>query len=192
VGSKRSLARSVPALALALISGCALAIKGPDPDRPRGEVPHCDTGKGSVGLDTVAGSMFGLGAIAALADGEEGTGLALAAVGGLFIASAVRGNSSANACRAAYTEYNVAYQQRLREPPRPVARPTVAKQPRPIEPAPAPIENLEPAPEPQQPTPQIPRPETYGTPRPPPPKKPPATKPAETEDDWSAFWKEAP
>jgi hypothetical protein len=195
VASKGSLATSI----LALVSGCSLTIKGPDPDRPRNEVPHCDTGKGSVGLDAVASAMFGLGSIAALADGEEGTGLALAAVGGLFVASAVRGNTAANDCRAAYGEYNVAYQQMLRQPPRPEPRPaerprpTVARKPAVVEPPPAPappeppVETVEPAP-----VPQVPRPETYGTPRPPPATKKPAPKPADTEDDWSAFWKEAP
>ena len=200
----RSLARSVPAAALALISGCALTIRAPDPDRPRNEVPSCDTGKGSVGLDAVASVLFGLGSIAAFADGEEGTGLAFGALGGLFVASAVRGNSSANACRAAYSDYNVAYQQMLRQEPvaRPVdtrPRPTVARKPKPVELAPEPIagqiETLEPAPvaEPQ-PVPQVPRPEAYGTPRPAPTKKPaPAAKPAAPDDeDWSVFWKEAP
>ena len=198
MASKRSLARSVPAAALALVSGCALTIAGPDPERPRNEPPHCDSGKGAVGLDVVMSAMLGLGSIAAFADGEEGTGLALGAIGGLFVASAVRGNSSANACRGAYAEYSVAYQQMLRQervtravdaPPPVVRRPPAAKP----EPPPEPIENLEPAPVAEQ-TPQVPRPETYSTPRPPvaPKKPPPPAKRADSEEDWSVFWKEVP
>ncbi len=211
MASKRSLASSVPAVvltcALSVASGCALTIQGPDPERPRNEPPKCDSGKGSVGLDGVMTAMLGLGSIAAFSDGGEGTGLALGAVAGLFVASAVRGNSAANECRAAYTDYSVAYQQMLRQEP--VARPVQLPRPRPVgakkrppagaEPAPDPaqVENLEPAPsEPQQP--QVPRPETYGTPRPVPskpgePKKPPPAKRTDaSDDDWSSFWKEAP
>ena len=100
--------------ALSVASGCALTIQGPDPERPRNEPPKCDSGKGSVGLDAVMTAMLGLGSIAAFSDGEEGTGLALGAIGGLFVASAIRGNTAANACRAAYADYSVAYQQMLR------------------------------------------------------------------------------
>jgi hypothetical protein len=214
VASKRSLASSVPAVvltcALSVASGCALTIQAPDPERPRNEPPKCDSGKGSVGLDGVMTALFGLGSIAAFADGEEGTGLALAAIGGLFVASAVRGNSAANACRAAYGEYSLAYQQMLRQEPiaqpidpHPRPRPVVArkKPPRPVaQPVPEvapPIENLDPAPTVVE-QPQIPRPETYGTPRPASkpgePKKPPPKRHRTdaNDEDWSSFWKEAP
>lgn len=131
-----------------------------------------------------------IGGLAAIGEDAEGTGLALLAVGGLFVASAVRGNSAANECRAANAEYNVAYMRERRTPPIVDERerePIVDERPRPrVVPRTPPA--VAPAPE-APPVIANPSPEVVpATPAPPPAKQPP---PAD-DDDWSAFWKEAP
>lgn len=199
MGPVRSLAKSIPIVVLiGALTGCSLAIDAPDPQRPRNEVPKCDTGKGAVGMDGLMTTILGVASLAAFANDESGTGLALGAMGGLFLASAVRGNTAANECRAAFTDYNLAYQQNLlRDDVRPTPVPVVAKQkpkPKPTPDVQAPVEvqaELDP------PTPPTVKPETYASPRPPPaakkpvPQQPPAPKQAD-EDDWSDFWTEAP
>ena len=199
MGPVRSLAKSIPIVGLIVaLTGCSLAIDAPDPQRPRNEVPKCDTGKGAVGMDGLMTTILGVASIAAFANDESGTGLALGAMGGLFLASAVRGNNAANDCRAAFTDYNLAYQQNLlRDDVRPT--PVVVKQ------KPKPKPKVEPQPDVQAPVevqaeldPPAPvKPETYASPRPQPPvvKKPaPPQPPAKQtgEDDWSDFWTEAP
>jgi hypothetical protein len=199
-----------------LVSGCSLSIQGPAPDRPRHVIPSCDTGKGSVALDGVMGSLLAIGGISALSEDSEGAGLALLATAGLFVASAVRGNSAANECRAAYSEYNLAYERARRESvadlertpaPRPMRRPPPVK----VEPASPDVAPPEVAPpevppvvappiiappviapttKPAQPNPAQPNP---AQPNPAQPTPAPPTKPASPDDDdWSAFWKELP
>jgi hypothetical protein len=183
VASDRSLAIFLSLL----VGGCSLSIQGPAPDRPRHLVPACDTGKGSVALDGIMATGLGIGAFAALDEDAEGTGLALLATAGLFVASAIRGNGAANECRVAYGEYNAAYmrarrQESVGELPRPPApRPIVKRPPAEVEPeVPPVVASPEPAP-------------AYATPRPSTPPKPaPPPKPDPDDDDWSAFWKEAP
>ena len=158
-------------------------------------------------MDGLLTTILGVASIAAFANDESGTGLALGAMGGLFVASAIRGNTAANECRAAYTDYNLAYQQGLLRDERQTPVPVVAKK-RPAKPKPPPVVTQLPEEEQQQPAGQIdvepvaPTParpervEPYSTPRPPPVKKPvtPPAKPAATDDDedWSSFWTEAP
>jgi hypothetical protein len=201
VGTVRSLATLC--LVASLASGCALGISAPNPDRPRNEVPECDTGKGAVALDGLWATLSGLGAIAAFGDGEGGTGIALAGVAALFTATAVRGNGAANECRAAYDEFAL---ENRRQPPnefvaeRPVLPAPVKKKPKPpkkVEP-PSPDEIRVPDEEFAKPEPPPPE---YASPRPPPvvtpvkpapaPKKPAKQEPAD-DDDWSSFWKEQP
>jgi hypothetical protein len=123
----------------------------------------------------------------------------------------MRGNSAANECRAAFTDYNLAYQQGLlRDDVRPT--PVVVRKP-PVKPKPKPVPTQVPLDEQQQlagqvveePPPPV-TPETYASPRPPavvkkPAPQPPATAPAtpqkpkpadSADDDWSDFWTEAP
>ena len=45
---------------LSLISGCSFGLSGPDPLRPRNQLPECDTSKGLVVLDAVAATTAGL------------------------------------------------------------------------------------------------------------------------------------
>jgi hypothetical protein len=117
-------------------------------------------------------ALLGLGSIAAFADGEEGTGLALGAIGGLFVASAVRGNSAANACRVTASTAS-----RTSRAAGQAGRPALDlssrgsyRRSRACPEVPL-IENPEPAPATER-RPQVPWPETYGTPR-------PASKPGE-------------
>lgn len=192
--------RSLLACVLLVVSGCALAIEGPDPQRPRTEVPKCDTGKGAVGMDGLMVAVFGIASLATFAAGEEGSGLAFGATSGLFLASGMRGNGAANECRAAYDEYNalMAQRQLLEEEPRP--RPVVVKRPTKRPPKqPVAIEPAQPLVEDPQsrdvaapyatPRPAVtPEPEPAATKRSPPARTPTAAD----QDDWSSFWKEAP
>jgi hypothetical protein len=92
------------ALAHAL-GGCALALSGPAADRPRDQPPKCDTGKGLVVADAIAGSTMGLVTVLSLSEGA-GTGALLpATIGAAFMLSAVSGNQNVNACRQAIAAY---------------------------------------------------------------------------------------
>ena len=206
MASSRSLAFSLAVVLLG--SGCALAVSGPSPDRPRNEVPQCDTGKGLVAADGLWGTLFGVSSLAAFSNEETGVGVALGGITALFIASAMRGNNAANDCRNAFNEYNVAIrdeQQRLLADRQPAVK-VRPKKPKPVAP---PVEPPPPQAEPVEQTPE-PAPEPapeYTSPRPPQikpvakPEKPEPAKPAPkprskpqppTDDDWSSFWKEVP
>jgi hypothetical protein len=54
-----------------------------------------------VVLDGVVAGALGIGAIAAVADGSPGGGLAAALIGSLFVGSAVVGHRAANRCEEA-------------------------------------------------------------------------------------------
>lgn len=206
MASVRSLATSI----LLVTSGCAFGISGPDPERPRTEVPKCDTGKGMVALDGLTGTLLGLGSLAAFGDDATGVGVLLAGASALYFAGAAHGNSAANSCQAAFEDYNIAIHQQpqpevaespaprlaVKKPPKkkPVAEPAVE---------PTPQEQLDPQPPPEPTPPQYTTPHAppeptappYTTPRPVPAKAPPAPPAAPKDpdaEDWSSFWKELP
>jgi hypothetical protein len=191
----------VPRQALALIiavaaSGCSLSISGPQANRPKGEMPKCDTGKGLVALDSLMAIGFGIGGLAALSE-DQGTG-AIAIVGAaLFTAAALHGSSQADKCRAAFDLYaketssprddddaiarRPRRKQRVQDdeprndpPARPVVEPPLANRlpSQANDPKPAPPDDV--VDPPAKPT--------------PPTKKPPKV-PVRT-DDWSQFWRE--
>src|SRR5688572_31602562 len=92
-----------------------MAIGGPDPDRPRNEVPKCDTGKGLVAADGLWATVFGVSGLAAIANDEAGVGIALGGIAALFVASAARGNRVANECREHFESYNVTIREERSE-----------------------------------------------------------------------------
>jgi hypothetical protein len=221
VASDRSLATTIFIGVVVMASGCALAVQAPNPDRPRDEVPKCDTGKGLVAADGLMASLLGISSIGAFSGDETGTGIALAAASALFVASAMRGNNAANACRGAYEEYNVHLmnerrtEQQVAAAQRTAPRPAVKKKPKPAEPVVAEQPPTKPnveatGPEGESLDPTTTAPPEYASPRPPivkspvplkpQPQPPAATKapekkkpaPPPDEDDWSNFWKEAP
>jgi hypothetical protein len=95
------------ALLLSLASACSLGITGPSPDRPRREVPKCDSGKGLVALDGLVGTSLAFAGIAVMGGGDTGPGAALALAGGAFLLSAVHGNGNANACREEMVKFTL-------------------------------------------------------------------------------------
>ncbi|MBA3394796.1 MAG: hypothetical protein H0T89_19270 [Deltaproteobacteria bacterium] len=97
------------------LGGCALAISGPAPDRPRLELPKCDTGTGPVVVDGLWATLFGVVALAAFSGDEAEVGLAALGLGVAFVASATKGHSAASACQAELVAYSgeVADQSRL-------------------------------------------------------------------------------
>lgn len=204
------------AVALGLALGaCSLSLDGPDPRRPRNQPPVCDTNKGLVALDTVAGSGFALGGLALL-DSDARTEAALPlAISGLFMLAALHGNNTVNACRNAKA---VAGEQALESrafapPSAPPQQPQVAPRP-----APAPTPALAPVPAPAfappaaaEPDPGVeaqppapPPPQAVAVPKPVPAKPAAAPAPAapaakpepkpqpSTDDPWRDFWKELP
>jgi hypothetical protein len=163
------------------MTGCAFSIQGPSPDRPRNQIPKCDTGKGLVALDGVMATSSGIVAMSLVANDLGAAALLPLGIGALYLAGAVHGSRAADACRAEIDEFesSLAARDTLRlnapEPPQP--RPAVVDaQPQP----PIPVAVQPPPPPPPQ-----------QAPAPPPPK--PAAKPApkpKQDDDWRDFWRE--
>ena len=184
---------------LSLLSACSLGISGPSPDRPRREVPKCDTGKGLVAADGVFAAASGLAGIAAASEGSGEVGGVLALVGTAFVLSAVHGNTKANACREEFVKFT------LETPPgldvdddderERIARQAGGRLPRPaaFQPS-APLPQKPPVqPERRPSTEQVaPEPPPVAAPAPPAAKEPPAKQPAQQTDDWHDFWQEVP
>ena len=90
----------IATFAAVVVSGCSLTLSGPDPRRPIGQYPTCDTGKAPVVLDIVDGTGFGLGAVAIA--GTSGTAAAvLGSIGAAFYLAAYHGKSVIGDCRDA-------------------------------------------------------------------------------------------
>jgi outer membrane biosynthesis protein TonB len=150
-------------------------------------------------MDGLMTAVLGIASIAAFADDSSGAGLALGATSGLFLASALRGNTAANQCSAAHAEYTAMRQRAPIDVQDPPPRMVIRRQ---TKPKPKPVQPVEPALEPDQPAPPVdePPPEVappYAAPRPPnvkPADSPKPTKkpPEPTDEDWGAFWKETP
>lgn len=98
--------RTILLAAVVALGGCSLTLSGPGADRPRNRAPTCDTGKGLVVLDGIAGAAFGTGALIALGADAGEAALLPAALGIAFVLAAVSGNSKVNGCRAAFAEYD--------------------------------------------------------------------------------------
>ncbi|HEY5923344.1 MAG TPA: hypothetical protein VIV11_16810 [Kofleriaceae bacterium] len=167
-------------------------------------MPKCDTGKGMVALDGVMAGVSGLVALSLAGETEPAVALLPLAIGSIYVAGAIRGNSNANKCRAAMGQWENYMTARETLPPgvdvanrpqMPPMRPPAHQQPIDAEPdegpppmvAP-PAPGMAPVPPPvaapaaqQQPPPAPARP-PQGRPAPPP-------KPA-PDDDWSEFWRE--
>jgi len=88
----------IAAVAALTVSGCSLALNGPDPNLPIGQYPSCDRNKTLVGLDALDGAFVGVGAVAA--GTSSGTAAAvLGSISALFLLSAYHGNNVVNDCR---------------------------------------------------------------------------------------------
>lgn len=123
-------------LALTSVTGCSLALSGPDPKRPRNRAPQCDTGKGPVTLDAVMGSILGTGALIAASDDEGGVALVTGLLAAAYLGAAIRGNSTVNDCREAIAAYEAPLPDPERERPsfaaqddEPRRRPVVTPEP---------------------------------------------------------------
>jgi hypothetical protein len=195
--------RSILLAAVLALGGCSLVISGPAVDRPRDRLPICDTGKGPVAADAIAGSFLGLGALVALGEDAGSVALLPAALGAAFFASAIRGNSRANACREAIAVYEGSMLRgpMPRDPPGPGLAGPYAPPAPPLTGPYAPPGSA-PAPPPRAAAP--PPPAAAPAPAPPPPPAspvpsaaqgaPPAPPPAPRapQDPWIEFWKELP
>jgi len=99
--------RIVAALALAAtLTGCSFfSARGPDPRRAPDEVPRCNPGRGSVGLDGTMAVLFGLGALVAVAENEDDVAAGVGLVSLAYAGAAYYGARSAKRCRDALAEY---------------------------------------------------------------------------------------
>jgi len=92
-------------LVMLLFSGCAFGISAPDPDRPRNQMPRCDSGKGLVALDGAMAATAGLVALSLAGETEPAVALLPLSIGAIYAAGAIRGNRNANQCRAAMSDF---------------------------------------------------------------------------------------
>lgn len=174
-------------LAFILLSGCAFSISGPPPDRPRNQIPQCDSGKGLVALDGLMATTAGIVAMAVVADDGGAAALLPLAIGAVYLGGAVHGNRAADECRVAMDEFESSLaardqiraidEQNERPRPRPAA---VDSQPTP----PIPVRVVQ-APQPAPPAPPVQAPQ-QSQPKAPVKQPPPPAK----DDDWTDFWRE--
>ena len=158
-------------LLIIALPACSLALSGPPANRVRGDAPRCDTGKGMVALDAIAGTAAMIGGAAALSGNNGAAATVPLAIGTAFLLSALHGNAVVDSCRGAMDQYA----EELRSSPPIAARP----QP-PIEAVQA---DAQVAPDPDvQPKLDI------RQPAPPVPAAPVA--PAAANDPWHDFWRE--
>lgn len=174
-------------LAFILLSGCAFSISGPPPDRPRNQIPKCDSGKGLVALDGVMATTAGIIAMAVVANDGGAAALLPLAIGTVYLGGAVHGNRAADECRVAMDEFESSLAARdtipnLDSNEQPAPRPrhaAVDAQPAP----PIPVMQPQPLPPPVQ---QQPPPQQQPQPQP----RPPVKQAPKQNDDWGDFWRE--
>jgi len=194
-GVEHGLRRLTVCVLITMVSGCSLALSGPDPERSARARPNCSTGKGLVGLDGVLGGGFAIASLSALSAEEPGAAAITALISAAFIASAARGNGVVNDCREALAEYEPAPNPELADGPSSPEDPytaTASTARRPVEWAPnaAPRPPQPASPPPAQPTTQVAPPParpTRPTQAPTPTPAPPAA-----DEDWADFWTEVP
>lgn len=97
--------RYLAVLSLISVTGCSLALSGPDAKRPPNRVPHCDTGKGLIAVDAVAGSVLATTSLVALSDDESGIALVSGLVAAAYLGATLVANGKVNACREAFAAY---------------------------------------------------------------------------------------
>lgn len=199
------------ALATAATSGCSFAISAPDPNRPRHELPKCDTGRAPMAPDILLGLFTGSLALVAVSSDVPSISLVPGSLSALSFLAAARGNRAASECEKAQDEYRD-YVRTLsgggrRAPRAAAARPganaapatPVFVSPAPTaKPAPAPVAKPAPAPtaKPAAPVAKPAPPVANPAPASPAPTTNPAAAPSKPtpspagEGPWDEFWKE--
>ena len=176
-------------LPIILVTGCAFSIQGPSPDRPRNQIPKCDTGKGLVALDGVMATASGIVAMSLVANDLGAAALLPLAIGGLYVAGAVHGSRAADACREEIDSFESSLAARdtlrLNDPDNEQPRPRPAA----VDAGP-PVAVVQPPPQPPIPVVQAPPPQQQPPAVPPKPAAKPAPKPKQDDGDWSDFWRE--
>src|SRR5436305_11094753 len=81
------------------LSGCSIALQGPDPAKPRGVAQTCDTDKTRVGVDGVAAGLFGIGGVVAAANNSGNGAALLFGLSAVYVASALHGSHAVDECR---------------------------------------------------------------------------------------------
>jgi hypothetical protein len=182
---------------MTLLAGCGFGLDGPDPQRPRAQMPKCDTGKGAVVVDGLMATVATIVALSLVANDEPAGALIPAGIGAAYIGGAVHGSRAVDECRKAMDDWSemMAAREQLREQgplgghdeedPRSRVRPpvnpvVVAPPPSEEEPEATPPAEVAPVASPQQ----VKQPPPVKQPTP--PKKPPPP----SGDEWSDFWRE--
>ncbi|MEO8704495.1 MAG: hypothetical protein ABI867_30860 [Kofleriaceae bacterium] len=190
-------------LILCLASGCSFSLTGPEPNRPRGQLPKCDDSKALVMLDGALGATAGIVGLSLADSSAQGAGVAIG-LGAAFLLSAINGNGKVNGCRGEralyamemYRNQNAPIGEPQRQPPEPIeTAPAMAAIPpaRPGQPQPWPPRPAPSAPAQVQPVQVQPEPVQPQAPPPPPPKTQPTAKPAVVPaNEWDDFWREVP
>ena len=146
------------------LSGCSLALSGPDETKPRMQAQSCSDDKTPVAIDGIFATAVGLGGVAAASNNSAGGAVVLFGLSAVFIGSAVHGSRVVDRCREWQATLDVA---------RNVPMPAPASAPKP------PVEEQDEAPAPPPPTPKI-------------VQAPPPPPPASGEDPWRDFWRLVP
>jgi hypothetical protein len=164
--------RPVSLLFAFALGGCSIALSGPQPNRPRGELPKCDTGRGAVAVDGITAGLLGVGGLSQLGaeNGNRTAGGLLVAAAALYGLAALHGDSATSQCRKAMDQF--ANEQRVPDPDD--ARPRIV--------TPTPIPTAQPAVMTQ---PAAPEPEPVVA-------QPTAAPKPTNNDPWAEFWREAP
>ncbi|HUS30596.1 MAG TPA: hypothetical protein VMZ53_18935 [Kofleriaceae bacterium] len=99
--------------------GCGFGLSGPDPQRPREQMPKCDTGKGAVVVDGLMATVASVVAIALVSADEPAGALIPAGIAAAYIGGAVHGSRAVDSCRAAMDEWSgaIAARDQLRAGP---------------------------------------------------------------------------
>lgn len=178
---------------MTLLAGCGFGLDGPDPQRPREQMPKCDTGKGAVVVDGLMATVATIVALSLVANDEPAGALIPAGIGAAYIGGAVHGSRAVDECRKSMDDWSqmIAAREQLREQgppggheeqdPRPRVKPPMNPS---VVPPPPPDEQPDEAPPPSEVAPVAPPPQV---------KQPPAKKappPPPSGDEWSDFWRE--
>jgi len=88
-----------------VLGGCGYSLSGPKPDRPRNQIPECDTSKSLVVLDGLMATALGVATLSMLNSQEPAVALLPLSIGAIYLGGAIKGASAVNECNKARSEF---------------------------------------------------------------------------------------
>lgn len=88
-----------------VLGGCGYSLSGPKPDRPRNQIPECDTSKGFVVIDGLMATVLGVATLSMLNTSEPAVALLPLSIGAIYLGGAIKGASAVNECNKARSEW---------------------------------------------------------------------------------------